>query len=96
MEKKEIYVLTHRAYYEHELHTRKIGAFSHETEAIQAMREAIEEYFQDYKKELIEDYVDGAERFYEFIDDNYRSAVLWSCGDDTKYVTFAVVPTELN
>lgn len=24
------------------------------------------------------------------------SHVLWSCDDDMKYVTFAVVPTELN
>lgn len=96
MEKKEIYVLTHHVYYEDELYSRVIGAFSDETEAIQAMSEAIEEYYQDYRDELIEDYVDGAERFEEFLDEHYRSHVLWSCDDDIKYVTFAVVPTELN
>lgn len=96
MEKKEIYVLTSCVYYEDELYTRVIGAFSDENEAIYAMEEAIEEYYQDYRDELIEEYVDGAERFDEFVDEHHRSHVLWSCDDDMKYVTFAVVPTELN
>ena len=96
MEKKEIYVLTSCVYYEDELYSRVIGAFSDEMEAIYAMGEAIEEYYQDYRDELIEDYEDGAERFEDFVDEHYRSNVLWSFDDDMKYVTFAVVPTELN
>lgn len=96
MEKKEIYVLTSCVYYEYELYSRVIGAFSDEMEAIYAMGEAIEEYYQDYRDELIEDYEDGAERFEDFVDEHYRSNVLWSFDDDMKYVTFAVVPTELN
>lgn len=96
MEKKEIYVLTYYVYYEDELYSRVIGAFSDETEAIQAMREAIEEYYQDYRDELIENYVDGAERFEEFLDEHYRSVVLWRCDDDMKLVVFDVSPTELN